>query len=91
MTAPVTSRYKYLPWLLGGAAAIALAWPLDAVVDPALAVPHNPALHKVAWWCSKLGEGWVPAVAGILGAIALLWRKLPRRRPGFSLWRSPAN
>jgi membrane-associated phospholipid phosphatase len=71
MTAPVTSRWKHLPWLLLGAVAMALAWPLDQFVDPALDVTHDPRLHQIAWWCSKLGEGWVPAAAGVLLALGL--------------------
>jgi membrane-associated phospholipid phosphatase len=55
----------FLLWLLAGAAAIALAWPLDNSVDTALDVGGNPSLHQFAHWCSKLGEGWVPALAGI--------------------------
>jgi len=54
-----------LLWLVAGAGAIALAWSLDSRVDPALDVSQNPQLHQVAWWCSKLGEGWAPALAGI--------------------------
>ena len=68
-----------LLWLLAGAAAVALAWPLDASVDAALAVDagRNPALHRLAWWCSKLGEGWVPAVVGTGIALILIVLKHP--------------
>jgi len=52
-------------WLLGGALAISVAWTLDGPVDTALDVTKNPPVHELAWWCSKFGEGWVPAVAGI--------------------------
>jgi membrane-associated phospholipid phosphatase len=61
-----------LLWLLGGTAAIALAWPLDNRVDAALDATRNLPLHQFAWWCSKLGEGWFPAVAGVLFAILLV-------------------
>jgi membrane-associated phospholipid phosphatase len=57
-------------WILGGTAAIAVAWTLDASVDAALDAAQSPALNTFAWWCSKLGEGWVPALAGIPLAIA---------------------
>lgn len=64
-------------WLLAGAGAVALAWPLDIPVDAALDASQAPSLHQVAWWCSKLGEGWVPAVAGMAVALLLLWRNRP--------------
>lgn len=74
-----TRRARWL-WGLAGAGAILLAWPLDNTVDAALDASRRPALHEVAWWCSKLGEGWVPAVAGVGGAIGfLLWH-----RPGLA-------
>ena len=66
-----------LLWLLAGTAAVLLAWPLDQSVDAALDASRNAPLHRLAWWCSKLGEGWVPAAAGI--AAAAWW--LARRRP----------
>jgi membrane-associated phospholipid phosphatase len=56
-------------WLLAGTLAIAMAWTLDGPVDTALDATQNPPLHEFAWWCSKLGEGWVPAVAGIFFTI----------------------
>ena len=65
-------------WLLPGAGAIALAWPLDNRVDAALDASRDLSLHQVAWWCSKLGEGWVPAAAGL--GLAILYLLL--RRPG---------
>ncbi len=64
-------------WLLGGALAIALAWPLDSRVDAALAVTNNPPLHQFAWWCSKFGEGWAPALAGIFFAVLFLFLNRP--------------
>jgi membrane-associated phospholipid phosphatase len=64
-------------WLLGGTLAIALAWPLDGRVDAALDATKNPSLHQFAWWCSKLGEGWPPALAGICFAILYLLLRRP--------------
>ncbi len=78
MGAPQPPRWNHRLWLLAGAAAIALAWWLDPVVDSALDVTRDPRLHELAWWCSKLGEGWAPAAAG-LGAAVLLMRW---NRPG---------
>jgi membrane-associated phospholipid phosphatase len=67
MLPPRLTRVALL-WLLAGAVVVALMWPLDGAVDAALDVTHNPGWHRVAWWCSKLGEGWAPAVAAIVGA-----------------------
>jgi len=64
-------------WLLGGTLAIALAWPLDSRVDAALTAPNNSSLHQFAWWCSKLGEGWVPALAGLSFGILFLFLHRP--------------
>lgn len=77
MAWPRNQWWCVLPWLLAGAAAVALAWPWDAPVDAALNVAQNPSLHRFAWWCSKLGEGWVPAVAGIGGALWCVWWNRP--------------
>lgn len=64
MLPPRPARVALL-WLLAGAAVVALMWPLDGPVDAALEVTSNTGWHRVAWWCSKLGEGWAPAVAAI--------------------------
>ena len=72
MAVPQKSLSNGLFWLLAGVVAVALAWPLDNAVDTALDASKNPPLHQFAWWCSKLGEGWVPAVAGIFFAILFL-------------------
>jgi membrane-associated phospholipid phosphatase len=77
MTSPRKSPWIYLFWLLAGAAAVALAWPFDQGVDRALDVSHDPLLHRFAWWCSKLGEGWVPALAGVLVAVLFLLLNRP--------------
>ena len=66
-----------LIWLLAGAVAVALAWPLDSRVDAALDASHNLPLHHFAWWCSKLGEGWAPAAVGIAGAILFVLLNRP--------------
>ncbi len=60
---------KFLLWPLAGAAAVALAWFLDDRVDAALTIGKSAGLRDFAWWCSKLGEGWVPAAVGIGFAI----------------------
>lgn len=65
-------RWRALLWLLAAAAVIALAWPFDNRVDAALTAPPRTDLHRLAWWCSKLGEGWVAAVWGIGLAILFL-------------------
>ncbi|HEV2319309.1 MAG TPA: phosphatase PAP2 family protein [Verrucomicrobiae bacterium] len=65
-----------LLWLLAGVAAISAAWQFDTSVDTALDVTKNQSLHHVAWWCSELAQGWVPAAAGIfLSAVFLLVRQ----------------
>jgi membrane-associated phospholipid phosphatase len=69
MASPRKLGWIPLPWFLAGAAVVALAWPLDGPVDRALDASPNLRLHQFAWWCSKLGEGWVPALAGICFAI----------------------
>jgi 4-amino-4-deoxy-L-arabinose transferase-like glycosyltransferase/membrane-associated phospholipid phosphatase len=80
MAVPRKSLVHSLLWLLAGVAAIAMAWQLDNRVDAALDATRNPSLQNFAWWCSKLGEGWVPGLAGIFfTAIFLL-----RRRPGMA-------
>ncbi len=75
--AAVSWRRFYF-WLLAGAAAVALLWPLDNRVDAALDVTHNPTLHNLAWWCSKIGEGWVVAVWAIVFAGLFVCVDLPR-------------
>ena len=66
-------------WLLAGAMAFAFAWQLDDAAGHALIVDAkaNPDLHHIAAMCSKLGEGWVIAVAGILGASVFFFLKRP--------------
>jgi membrane-associated phospholipid phosphatase len=64
-------------WLIAGIILVAAMFPLDDAVDGALVVPPSSPLHELAWWCSKLAEGWVIAVVGILLAAFLAWRKKP--------------
>lgn len=72
MARPKAPSLKLLLWLLAGTAAISIAWTLDGRVDAACDINHHGdrAWHQLAWWCSKLGEGWVPAVAGLPAALA---------------------
>lgn len=77
MAAPPKSLVKFLLWLFAGTAAVALAWPFDIRVDAALAAGKNLPLREFAWWCSKLGEGWVPAAAGVFFAIVFVLRNRP--------------
>ena len=75
----VLRKYSWntLLWLLAGGVILAVAWRLDARVDAALDATRNPALKNFAWWCSKIGEGWVPAAAGIFFAILFVLLKRP--------------
>jgi len=68
---------KLLVWLLAGAGAVGLAWPLDTCVDAALDASKNLPLRHFAWWCSKCGEGWAPAAAGIAGTLWLVLLNRP--------------
>jgi len=65
-------------WLLAGVVLIAAMFPLDDAVDSALVVSAVSPLHQLAWWCSKLGEGWVVGVGGILFTAFFMWRKKPQ-------------
>jgi len=67
-----TSPRRFWLCLLAGAVVVALLWPLDGLVDAALDVTSNPKLQPVAWWCSKIGEGWVVATGGISLAVLFL-------------------
>jgi len=64
-------------WLLAGVALIVAMFPLDAAVDGALVVPAASSWHEVAWWFSKIGEGWVVGVAGILLTALFVLLKKP--------------
>jgi membrane-associated phospholipid phosphatase len=62
-------------WLLAGIAAVLVTWPLDASVDKALLAAGNPNLKAFASAFSKIGEGWVIALIGILGMTIFLFLK----------------
>ncbi len=66
-----------LPWLLAGLGVVALAFLVDDRVGAALDVTRDPALKDVAGWCSKIGEGWVPVVAGVFFAVVFLVARRP--------------
>ena len=72
------SPRRFWLWLLAGAVVVAGLWPLDGSVDAALDVTHNPALHSLASWCSKIGEGWVVAVGGVSFAVFFLLLHRPQ-------------
>ena len=77
MVAPgKTSGAKWL-WLLAGLVVVALAFLLDNRVDAALDVTHRSVLQNFAWWCSKIGEGWVPAAAAIFFAAVFVLLNRP--------------
>jgi len=63
--------------LLAGAGLVALSFLFDNRVDAALDMTRDPGWHKVAWWCSKLGEGWVPALVGFFLAAAFFLASRP--------------
>jgi membrane-associated phospholipid phosphatase len=76
MALPQKTMPRLILWLFAGAVAIFLASLLDNPVDAALSVPNGLPLNQFALQCSKLGEGWAPAVAGIpLGILFLLLRR----------------
>jgi membrane-associated phospholipid phosphatase len=77
MVAPRKIRWSTLLRLLACGAALALAWLLDNRVDAALDATNRPALKNFAWWCSKLGEGWVIGAAGIFLAFVFFVAKRP--------------
>ena len=47
-------------------------------MDAALDAGRHPDLHRLAWWCSKLGEGWVVAAGGIILSAVLLVANRPQ-------------
>ena len=75
-SAPVFHR-RFQFWLLAGIVTVAAAFPLDDAVDGALVLAGDSAWKNLAWWCSKIGEGWVPAAAGIFFAVIFFWRRQP--------------
>ena len=77
MKSPSESPRRFWLWLLAGAGVVAAAFLLDNRVDAALDVTRDASLKNLAWWCSKIGEGWVPAAAGIFFALVFLIVKRP--------------
>jgi membrane-associated phospholipid phosphatase len=77
MVAPRKLRWSTLLWLLAGGAVLTLAFLLDNRAEAALDATRNPELKKFAGWCSKIGEGWVPVVAGFFFAAVFLIVKRP--------------
>lgn len=77
MSVPQKVLWQSLIWLLAGAAAVAIAWQFDAPVDANFDATHNPSLHQFAWWCSKIGEGWVPAAVGVFLAVLFVLLNQP--------------
>ena len=77
MVAPRKIRWSTLLWLLACGGLLALAWQLDNRVDAALDATTKPSLKNFAWWCSKIGEGWVPAAAGFFFAAIFLVANRP--------------
>lgn len=76
---PVTvSRGRFYAGLIAGVVVVAFSFLFDHHVDAALDVTHDPGLHQLAWWCSKLGEGWVIAVGGIFFPLVFVWMNRPR-------------
>jgi membrane-associated phospholipid phosphatase len=65
-------------WLLAGVVVVAASFWLDNAVDAALDVTPMPAWKHFAWWCSKIGEGWVIAVWGIATALICLFARRPK-------------
>jgi membrane-associated phospholipid phosphatase len=52
--------------------AIALAILLDPTIANLCELPKPSPWRRLTWWASKLGEGWVVAVGGVAGSLALL-------------------
>lgn len=64
---PVAWAWVWI-WLASAVAAVALAMTLDGQVRAWTSIPENGTGRALAAWLSKLGEGWVIAVAGVAGA-----------------------
>jgi membrane-associated phospholipid phosphatase len=78
----VFARKKYrwvrLVWLLIGAAIVGASFLLDDRLGAALDATQNPSLKSFAKACSKAGEGWVIAVAGIFLSAVWFFRRRPQ-------------
>jgi membrane-associated phospholipid phosphatase len=75
---PFACSRRFWLWLLAGAGVVALTFLWDNRVDAALDVTHVTAWEHFARGCSKIGEGWVVAVAGIFFALVFLWVNRPQ-------------
>ncbi len=73
-----TTKRRWWPWLLAGVILIVAAFPFDDRVGAALNAMQQPSLKEFAQWCSKIGEGWVPAVIGIFLAVVYLILNRPQ-------------
>jgi membrane-associated phospholipid phosphatase len=64
--------------LLAGAAGVGTSFLLDDRVGAALDATQDHTLNNVAWWCSKMGEGWVIAVMAIFFSAIYFLRNRPQ-------------
>ena len=71
------SHRRFWLWLLAGAGVVAAAFLLDNRVGAALDATRDASLKNFAGWCSKIGEGWVPAAVGIFFALVYLVASRP--------------
>lgn len=77
MSAPKKSQWRAWLWLLAGLAAVGAAFPFDTQICAALDVGQDTRLKQLAWWCSKLGEGWVIAATAIFFSLVYLGANRP--------------
>jgi membrane-associated phospholipid phosphatase len=66
-----------LLWLLVGSLTVALTCPLDSQIDAVFDVTNDPLGHQIAWWFTKLGEGWAPALVAIFLIVLYMRRHRP--------------
>jgi len=78
MQAAQVSRRRRWLWLLAGVGVVALAFLADDRVGRALDASKDPGLKNIAWWCSKIGEGWVIGAAGIVFAVLFVLLNRPQ-------------
>ncbi len=77
MKASLAGKRRCWFWLIAGAGVVAVAFLLDDRVGSALDAASRPALKNFAEGCSKSGEGWVPAAAGLFFAFLYLLLSRP--------------
>jgi len=77
MAVPQKVAPWFFVWLVAGALGIAFAWSLDGRVDAALNVSQKPVLHSFADGSTKLGQGWVPALIGLVVILIFLLFRRP--------------